>query len=244
MMNDNSYANDIDMFWGSKWENSEFGIDILDSVSRYKFKYYLKPILDVLPKNAKICEIGSGSCQWLLLAKAYRPDIQIYGVELSPKSIAIGKKLGVKMILSDVRNIYKVKDNFFDFVYSWGVIEHMFESKKAFSEHYRISNKFIVVDVPNSFSIPALEIKMNIRANKLTSYEAMIRYGNFFSIKSLSKLVNSVSKSQDMKTYRCNYLVLPTILGKFFEKFIPDFIRKLIGHNLGVIIIKRKKARR
>lgn len=97
----------------------------------FKFKYFLKPIIDELPVGAKVCEVGSGNYQWLLLVKAYRLDLKLFGIDLSDVAQTIGLELGIKMTQCDVRNI-PIRDDFFDFVYSWG-------SNRA---HARIRTRF------------------------------------------------------------------------------------------------------
>ena len=56
------FENDINAFWGTQWIENSKGIDITSHLSQFKFRYFLKPILDQLKPNAKVCEVGSGNC--------------------------------------------------------------------------------------------------------------------------------------------------------------------------------------
>lgn len=235
-IDENKYNSDINKYWGDLWKDSERGLDITDTVTPFKFKYFLKLFIDKLPKQASVCEIGSGNCQWLLLIRAYRPDLKLYGIDLSDEAIKIGKACNVEMLQADTRNI-PIEDSRFDFVYSWGVIEHMPEYKKAFQEHYRIAKYFISLDVPCLQSYPGWRQMKKMIADGMTKYEMMIESGRFFKKKEFSNLVKEITSPDDNYTIINNYVALPCKL-KFLEPYLPDYLRKRIGHNIGVTIQK------
>lgn len=231
------YEKDINDYWGDLWRNSSKGLDITDTVTPFKFKYFIKSFVDNLPINASVCEIGSGNCQWLLLIKAYRPDLKLYGIDLTDEAIVIGKSYGIEVIKADTRDI-PLEDGHFDFIYSWGVIEHMPEFEQAFKEQYRISKKYISIDVPCIESYPGWRQNKKMISDGMTEYEMMIESGKFFTKKEFRILVdNVISKEVDKYKIMNNYVVLPYRL-LFLEKYLPDWIRKLIGHNIGVVVEK------
>ncbi len=234
-----TYEQDINEYWGDLWRNTNIGLDITDTVTPFKFKYFIKPFLDKLEPNSSVCEVGSGNCQWLLLIKAYRPDLKLYGIDLTDEAMVIGKNYGIDVIKADTRDI-PLEDNHFDFVYSWGVIEHMPEFEQAFKEQYRISKKYISIDVPCIESYPGWRQNKKMISDGMTEYQMMIESGKFFTRKEFSSLVrNVILESNDSYSIMNNYVSLPYRLG-FLERYLPDWIRKRIGHNIGVIIEKNE----
>jgi hypothetical protein len=233
------YEQDINEYWGDLWKNTSVGLDITDTVTPFKFKYFIKPFIDKLEQNASVCEVGSGNCQWLLLIKAYRPDLSLHGIDLTDEAIVIGKSYGIEVIKADTRAI-PLSDEYFDFVYSWGVIEHMPEYEQAFKEQYRISKKFLSLDVPCIESFPGWKRKKKMIKDGMSEYDMMIEDGKFFTNKEFKELVNNViSLEKDKFNIMNNYVALPYRL-KFLEKYLPEWLRKLIGHNIGVTIDKSK----
>lgn len=230
------YTDDINSYWGGLWLKNRNGLDITDPMTIFKFKYFLKPIIDELPVGTKVCEVGSGNCQWLLLIKAYRPDLKLFGIDLSDVAQTIGLELGIEMIQCDVRNI-PIRDDSFDFVYSWGVIEHMPEYEQAFKEHYRISKKFIALDVPYKYSIPTIRNIFRLKKQKTSEYDIMIQHGLVFSRTAFLSLVKNVTCKNDIFKIINNYMLLLDRF-RFIDVGMPDFIRKKFGHNIGVIIKK------
>ena len=233
---DSSYKNHINNYWGNHWENNPIGFNPLSATDIYKFKKLIKPALDKLIKGASVIEIGSGSCQWLLACRAYRPDLKIFGVDLANKSVQIGKERGIEVIQADIRDM-PFEDNSFDFSFSWGVIEHMTNSDKAVKEQLRITSKFSAIDVPNYFSLPSIVIRKDIKRRKMSDYESMIEYGRFFNKKDFMHLFEKDNIKKEVKQlyYGCNYQVLPGKLS-FLDKYLPDFLRNKLGHNIGTLL--------
>ena len=235
------YANDIDAFWGKQWKTSISGVDITDRKSVFKFKYFLRQALMQLPQGAKVCEVGSGNCQWLFLIKAFRPDLQISGIDISDLAVQLGSERGVPIIKADTRDI-PVPDGTYDLVYSWGVIEHMQESALALREQYRIAKHFCLVDVPYKHSLPAyLSRYREIRRRKLSEYDAMIEFGRVMSQREFLEIVQSVLQPGDSYRLCYNYLFFPNILkvGWLIDCLCPAFVRQRYAHNIGAIIRKR-----
>lgn len=72
------------------------------------------------------------------------------GIDYSKEAIEIGKKTHPNLSLKQ-GSIYdsKFKDNSFDLVVCTEVLEHLKEPKKALKEVIRISNKYVLLSVPN-----------------------------------------------------------------------------------------------
>ena len=85
----------------------------------------------------KICEVGVGLGNWLYLSKSYRPDLQLYGADLSDFSVDYCNSNGINCVKADTRNLPFATDEF-NVVFSWGVAEHMLDSHVDVSEQFRI----------------------------------------------------------------------------------------------------------
>lgn len=230
------YKQDINGYWGNLWRENRQGLDISDTITPFKFKYFLKPFLDKVEWGGAVCEVGSGNCQWLLLIHAYRPDIKLYGVDLTDEAVKIGKEYGIKVTQTDTRDV-PLEDGIYDFVYSWGVIEHMEESDKALSEQYRIAKKFLSIDVPYKKSFLVQRNIKRLKDEGKSDYEIMIEHGKAFDKDEFKELLYEVVSKDDKIKIMNNYIVMPYRLRKF-EKFLPEFVRKKIGHNIGAVIEK------
>lgn len=239
-MNEQGYSQQIEDYWGTLWKQQKSGLDLCERHVRFKFAYFLRPALDNLPQGASVCEIGSGNCQWLLLCKAYRPDIKLAGVDLSETASEIAQHLGIQHCRADIRSV-PLPDACYDFVYSFGVIEHVHETLHAYREQYRLARTYCVVDVPNLYSLPAFSTIRAVKRRNLSAYEDMIEFGKRFTPVAFKKMTQEVIGTDTVNvTYRANYLVFPHIRGwgSKLDQFCPDWLRASIGHNIGAIIKK------
>lgn len=93
-------------------------------------------------KDKKVLEVGVGAAtdflQWA------KNGAELYGIDLTPEAVAYAEhrlqlyNLAAKEIkVNDAENL-PFQDNFFDIVYSWGVIHHSPDTPKALSEIIRV----------------------------------------------------------------------------------------------------------
>ncbi|MEK7177817.1 MAG: glycosyltransferase [Patescibacteria group bacterium] len=107
--------------------------------SDYLFQYYSITVPDLVNKYLKKSSSGSllylgcgdGSMLYSLKKNGYYNGKKIYGVDLSPKSIELVKKIDQKIhaFVDDVENIKNIKNNSIDFIISTMVIEHVDDKK-------------------------------------------------------------------------------------------------------------------
>ena len=107
--------------------------------SDYLFQYYATSIPQLLKKyldRTKYKSLldlgcGDGSMLYSLKKNGYFKGKNIYGVDLSPKSIELVKKIDPKIhaYVDDVENIKNIKNNSVDFIISTMVIEHVDDKK-------------------------------------------------------------------------------------------------------------------
>lgn len=90
----------------------------------------------------------------------------LVGIDVSETAIILGKKLfpDLTLIQGDIYNL-PFDDNLFDTVICTEVLEHLREPQKAIRELKRVSNKYLLLSVPNEplASLRNLVIGKNIR---------------------------------------------------------------------------------
>lgn len=91
--------------------------------------------------NKNILEIGCGVGSDLVMFAASGANVN--AVDLSEKSVELSKnnltlrKLTGDIRVADAENL-PYKDNYFDFIYSWGVLHHTPDTQKAIDEAFRV----------------------------------------------------------------------------------------------------------
>lgn len=131
--------------------------------SDYSFQYYVTTIPELLKKYLESTPYtslmdlgcGDGSLLYSLKMNGYFKGKNIYGVDLSPKSIALVKKIDPKIhaYVDDVENIKNIKNNSIDFIISTMVIEHV-DDKKLLKTIDRILKKKGVAYITTVFKKP------------------------------------------------------------------------------------------
>lgn len=150
-MNDTRQKELIKNFWNS----SSCGIrNISEEKGTKEFfeaveknRYELEPFLPQIAqfdrwKNKKCLEVGCGVGTDFI--QFMRGGADIYGIDFSEKSVSLAKdRLELfgfdkeRIKIADVENL-PFPENYFDFVYSWGVLHHTTNIEKAISEIYRV----------------------------------------------------------------------------------------------------------
>jgi len=134
------------MSWNDIWKEHKKNNIITDyHIHYHKFLYHVNK---KLPDNALVLEAGCGSAESRL---CFSPDKQYTGLDYSEEAV---KDVDFRSLHADIMNI-PIDDNYFDFVYNSGVIEHFDKPTdvRAISEMIRVTKKggLIFVAVPNRF---------------------------------------------------------------------------------------------
>ncbi|MFH1211704.1 MAG: class I SAM-dependent methyltransferase [Candidatus Woesearchaeota archaeon] len=100
-----------------------------------------------LPKKAKILDVGCGLCTFLKYVHTIRPDIKLFGIDVSsgiesriPNFIEFKKASGDKI---------PYKDNTFDLVICQHVLEHVQNPEDFAMEIKRVTKEHVIIAVPN-----------------------------------------------------------------------------------------------
>jgi ubiquinone/menaquinone biosynthesis C-methylase UbiE len=112
-------------------------------------------VMNVLPKNKNslILEAGCGAGKWLLYFK--RIGYKSIGIDFSENGL---KKIREKdkrimLVKGDIRNL-PIKNETFDLVFSFGVVEHFRKPQQLINEMHRVvkKNGLLFLDTPNLLS--------------------------------------------------------------------------------------------
>lgn len=111
--------------------------------------YVAKTKFNPLPKT-RIFEPGCG----VGIFEAYiknKFNINVYGMELSKTAIKMAKSRGIKMKKGDLNNTWPYKSDYFDYVVSSQVIEHILDTDNFVTESVRVLKKggYFYVSTPN-----------------------------------------------------------------------------------------------
>jgi len=108
---------------------------------------YKIALLMKIPKNGKILDVGCGNGTFLKFIHTIRPDIKLYGVDVSkdfineyPHYIRFKEASGDKL---------PFKSNVFDLVFCQHVLEHVQNPEDFIKEFRRVTKNYIVIITPN-----------------------------------------------------------------------------------------------
>lgn len=113
--------------------------------------FYRELIHTIKPlKPKRILDVGCGEGFTLIKLKHAKVGKRLEGIDNSDEALKIGKKIYPQL---DIKKgeVYKLpyKNNSFDLLTCTEVLEHLREPEKALSELKRVTNKYMLLSVPN-----------------------------------------------------------------------------------------------
>jgi len=172
---------------------------------------FINKELSYLKKDAKIMEAGCGIGQWVFwIAEQGFPVI---GVDIAPKAVAVAKDYAKKnkiincdFVEGDIRNL-KIEDNHFDFIFSFGVIEHFHKPEIILNEFKRVLKVGgkMFISVPNQYSTHTFT---RVISKVIGRWD--LGYERSYSQKSLNKLFEKA----DLKVLRSGIMPGTELFGR------------------------------
>lgn len=141
----------------------DLGKDIDDFLYLHTHAPFIQSEIIGLRKKSKILEAGCGIGYWVFWMS--EQGHEAVGIDISDKAISIAKNYAKKNHIkacsffnADVRSI-PFKENYFDYIFSFGVIEHFRDPMPILSEFYRVlmPGGKIFISVPNLYSLHSLK---------------------------------------------------------------------------------------
>lgn len=122
-------------------------------------------------KGKKILEVGAGSGSDVI--DLTKRGAQCFALDFSKESINICQRLAkqegvnIKTILADCRRI-PIESDYFDFVFSVGLVEHFKDPVPILQEQLRVLKKggFLIVDVPQKYNLYTIVKHLRMKFGK------------------------------------------------------------------------------
>jgi len=147
-----------------------------------------KAIDPIKPNISKILEIGCGGGESSIRLMKLFGDIKYDATEYDPRYIEVIKKRKLPINISN-EDVYNIKrpDCSYDCVIMLEVLEHLEYIEKALTELFRVSNKYIIISVPNE---PIWSFGNFLRGKYLLHLGNTPGHINHFNKKKLLKYLN------------------------------------------------------
>ncbi len=143
---------------------------------------------------ASICEIGCAEGELIKRIHAIFPKARLYASDISKEEIAKAKRncapISVEFMIQNAEYLDAYKDSSFDVVVCCEVLEHLSNPLKGLGELIRISNKYILVSVPNE---PIWRILNIARKKYVKSIGNTPGHINHWNMVQFPKFLNSFS---------------------------------------------------
>lgn len=123
-----------------------------------RFEFYQNQILKFLNKNKSILVLGASSDEANLFHKLHFKKITLSNIDLAQLKGA--EKYNFRKIKIDFRNLYRIKNSFYDFVVVHASIHHASKPHNILLEMYRIAKLGILIVESNDSFIMRLAVKL------------------------------------------------------------------------------------
>ena len=124
-----------------------------------RFEFYQNQILKFLNRDKSILVLGASSDEANLFHKLQFKKITLSNINLS--QLKGGKKYNFKKVKIDFRNLYKIKNNSYDYVVVHASIHHTSKPHNILLEMYRIAKLGVLIVESNDSFIMRLAVKLN-----------------------------------------------------------------------------------
>ena len=187
-------------FWSSQHKAHLIRPEYDSVTDDYYFSKYFQHL-----KNKKVLDVGCGIAKIKSFFDKWGCDY--WGIDLVPETIERLKSNKVNAVLGDARNI-PFEDNSFDFVFSFGVIEHFDETEKSIEEHIRVAKPGgdILIAVPNRLT-PYTYIETTYHIFNGSYKDGIASNGKRYTISEMKQMV----KSYDVEVAHCFYYYISAL---------------------------------
>ncbi len=148
--------------------------------------------LTAAKKVDSILDVGCGEGFTLNRLKEKGIGKKLEGVEYAKEAIVLGKTTypDIKIIQGSIYEL-PYKDNAFDLVLCTEVLEHLEKPQNALKELVRVSNKYLVISVPNE---PFFMLAQLLRGKNWSRFGNDIEHINHWTMFGFPKLVKKNAK--------------------------------------------------
>jgi methionine biosynthesis protein MetW len=103
------------------------------------------------PQPSQKTSLELGCADGNFLDELRKLGMKVYGIEIVPEFLEACNKKGLEVIEHDLNAGVPFKDEMFDYVFAFDVIEHLFEFRRCLLDSWRVLKKggFFFMTVPN-----------------------------------------------------------------------------------------------
>jgi len=192
---------------------------VTSNLNWLRIKRQINEVINYIPQNAKVLDVGCGLGHNTKMLSLIRPDINIIGIDPDKKK-TWNKFKGDKCNYKRCNALQlKFEKNYFDVVVSFGVMEHIkpdysryFENKNPLNVEFKFMNEIFRVLQPGGF---------NIIANLPNKYSWAEFISKFFGIRTHSEKYNQKQIKQLIKKTNFKEILVKR------EFFIPVQVYKI-----------------
>lgn len=199
-----------------------------------KLKYTLDAIKNV---KGKILDIGCGGGNMAKAIKRERPDLKVYGIDISKTAIHAAKKndQGVYFVNNSSESL-SFKDNYFDAVVMYDVLEHVEKPAKTIKELKRVLKKDGLIHIFSPLDGQPWTLYWLILKLGWQPKNAHTGHLQVFSVNSFERLLNDYKLKITDKKYSFHFIFSIFDIAYFtFLEFIkydpPSSIEGMIEKN-------------
>lgn len=152
-----------------------------------------KQVRKLIPLNVKtFLDIGCGAGPEYYGLKEERPDIEYFGIDITPRLVKYCQEKGINVKLGTAKNI-SYDDSSFDVVHARHVLEHMDGFEAAIAEFIRVAKKMVI--------IPFFIEPTNLAESLITNIEGQENpcYNNCYS---KNKIENFILSNKKVSNYK------------------------------------------
>lgn len=214
-----------------------------------RYEQQVKKCAKIIPKNAKVLDLGCGWGQVSVILSIIRPDLKIIGIDIEREPL--WKKLNkfkCKFTVGDALNL-KFKGKTFDSVVAFGLMEHVSDDKKLLQEIYRVSKPNainFIFNLPNKYSLnefgaKILKIGCHDRRYTKKQIKRLVEKAGKFKIIGIGReflipaQVNRISRSLN-NFFNTHYLLINKL-----DKFLVRTPLNIFAESYFVVYKKSKK---
>jgi len=208
------------------------------SVNLSQIRFFALGGLGENGKNMYVIEVDKQL--FILDAGIKYPSAELYGVDISEDAVSICKKHGIDAVFGDARSL-PLKNDFFDFVFSFGTVEHFPETKQALLEHIRILKPggYAWIEVPNAWSLPGLHTYLGNLVHRRDPYRVMVEQGKRYSMRAIKKMAHASPQRIFVRVQGSGDCVPYMRYFMWLDRMMPGVFRRFFGGNVGVIVGKK-----
>tara|TARA_Y100000310_G_C20545696_1_gene745451 strand:- start:389 stop:1009 length:621 start_codon:yes stop_codon:yes gene_type:complete len=164
-------------------------------------------------KKEKILDAGCGNGE----LGSYLKGFNLFGFDFNDKAVKNARKKSYKKVVKSEIYSLPFKDKEYDKTICIQVFQYLEKPEKAFKELLRVTNKNIIITVPN---FKWLKISSYLSKKHKTRYEYCIKHENYTDNEFLEKLSKKNKIPLEIKYLSNKFSLIRNIFGKYFSSEI------------------------